>query len=141
MKTFLVGSRYFFKNIKGFKSKDTDRLILIDNPVEFKLCRQITGKGICIFEWKRLTPQEYINHAISCELSMIVGKFLIPEFCKEIGFTIEHLKKLESVFNRLDEKHLYEKVIYDSYIENNDFILTEEQRLNAYNVYLEKRKK
>jgi hypothetical protein len=30
------------------------------------------------------------------------------------------------MFNKLDDKHKYEKVIYDCYILNNDFVLSDE---------------
>lgn len=53
-----------------------------------------------------------------------------------LGFTLEHLKKLEPVVQRLDPKHEYEKIIYYSYIKNGGFYLTDEQRDEAYNVYL-----
>lgn len=66
---------------------------------------------------------------------MCLGKFLIPEFNEKFGITIEDLKGLSSLLDRLDDKHLYEKIIYDAYIENNDFSLTDEQRQNAYNEY------
>lgn len=66
---------------------------------------------------------------------MIVGKFLIAEFNKEIRFTIDDLKKFEQIFDKMDEKHMYEKIIYDSYIENGDFYLTDLQRDKAYKEY------
>ena len=53
---------------------------------------------------------------------------------------IEDLKLFEDSFKRIDDKHKYEKVIYDAYIENGDFVLTEEQRNKAYQLYKEKRK-
>lgn len=70
---------------------------------------------------------------------MEIGKFLIPDFIKEIGFTIEHLKQLKPLVDNLDDKHKYEKVIFDSYILNNDFILNDEQLQNAYKIYLKYR--
>ena len=70
---------------------------------------------------------------------MIVGKFLIPEFCEEIGMTIEDLPKLRPLIEKLDDGHKYEEIIFNSYIENGAFILTDEQRLKAYNSYKESR--
>ena len=58
---------------------------------------------------------------------MQLGKFLVPTFVEAIGFTIEDLKKLQPLADNLDDKRKYEKVIYDSYIQNNDFALTDEQ--------------
>ena len=70
---------------------------------------------------------------------MVVGKFLVPEFCTAIGFTIEDLPKLAPLVERLDDKHMYEKVIYESYLENHAFELTIEQRDRAYSMYRESR--
>ena len=79
--------------------------------------------------------EELIEYHKPCKCGMFIGKFLVPDFAKEIGLTIEDLKELEFLTNNLDERHLYEKIIYDSYIENGDFVLTDEQRLKAYNEY------
>lgn len=38
-------------------------------------------------------------------------------------------------FRRLDERHRYEKTIYNAYIENGSFYLTDEQRRKAYDEY------
>lgn len=130
----LVGSNYFFKNIKGFHSKDTDYATLIDNPIGFNYVRQTSGK-FCLFEWKRMPPEEFISYTLNKGPTMQIGKFLIPEFNNEIGFTIEHLKQLAPLIEKLDDKHKYEKIIFNSYIENNSFTLTEEQRLKAYEEY------
>ena len=50
--------------------------------------------------------------------AMQIVKFLVPEFVQEIGFTIEHLKKLKPLAEKLEGRHKYAKVIYDAYIEN-----------------------
>lgn len=132
---FIVGSNAFFKDIDGFKAHDKDVLVLIDNPIDFKIQRQIRLNGNCIFEWKRMTPKEYIDYHKTCECGMFIGKFLVPEFVKEIGFTINDLKELECLLDKLDDKHFYEKIIYEYYIENNDFYLTDEQLKNVYKIY------
>ena len=118
MKTILVGSSYFFKSFEGFKSKDTDRVVLIEHPVGFKNVRQTSGSGSCLFEWRKMTADEFVEYALTKGPAMQIGKFLVPEFCEEIGFTIEHLKKLEPLVEKLDVKHGYEKIIYNSYIKN-----------------------
>lgn len=81
-----------------------------------------------------MSPEEFITVTLHCS-AITLGKFLVPEFNKEIGFTISHLKQLKPLVDKLDNKHLYEKVIYDSYILNNDFYLTEDQLMQAYNEY------
>lgn len=131
----LIGSTYFFKDIEGFKSKDLDTLEIIENPKEFKYSYQLTGRGRCIFKWKKMTPKEFIQVSLSRNCPMELGKFLVPEFCKEIGFTINDLKQLQILRDALDEKHKYEAIIFDAYIENNDFYLTDEQLSSAYEEY------
>lgn len=135
----IVGSNAFFRSIDGFVSKDIDILELIDKPIGFKIFRQIKFPNKCVFQWKRMSPQEFIDITIKNNTPMEVGKFLVPEFNNEIGFTIDDLKQLDLLFNKLDDKHLYEKIIYDSYIENNQFILTDIQLQKAYEEYLKYR--
>ena len=132
---FLVGSQYFFKDYPDFNPKDKDILKLVEKPNGFNIFRQISLTNKCVFEWKKMSPKAYINFHKKQKTGMLIGKFLIPEFCKEIGFTIEHLKELEPMLENLDDKHKYEIVIYNSYIENNDFVLTQEQRDLAYKIY------
>ena len=50
------------------------------------------------------------------------------------------MKKLQSLIDKLDDKHKYEKIIFDSYIANNKFILTDNQLEESYNKYKETRK-
>lgn len=138
-KSIIVGSKAFFKDIEDFKSKDTDRVVLIDNPVGFNYVRQTSATGSCLYEWKRMTADEFVEFTLNSKIPMSVGKFLVKEFCDEIGFTIEHLKKLEPVFEKLDKKHRYEKIIFNAYIENNDFILNESQLKTAYAEYKNER--
>lgn len=66
---------------------------------------------------------------------MSVGKFLVPEVCKELGIALKDLCVLEPLFDSLDNKHKYEKVIYEFYKENNDFYLTDQQLMLAYQEY------
>lgn len=131
----IVGSRAFFENIDGFSSKDTDVLVLVEEPIGFKNCRQFTFKGKCIFEWRNMPIDEFIDITIRNDIPMEIGKFLVPEFIKLKDMTIDKLKRLKPLVDKLDDKHLYEKVIYESYIENNDFYLSEDQLLRAYNEY------
>ena len=139
MSKILIGSTYFFSNYPDFKSKDVDKLEII-NTNEFKQMRQITGQGTCLFQLKRQeSTEDYIAWAVKSKLGMVIGKFLIPEFCNEIGFTIKDLPKVKSLIEKLDSKHFYEKIIYDSYIKNGSFTLTDEQRDRAYESYKQSR--
>ena len=131
----MVGSSVFFNEIEGFQSKDRDYVILVEKPVGYDFVRQTTSSKACIFEWRKMSPERFVEYSLHRGPAMQIGKFLVPEFVQEIGFTIEHLKALKPLAEKLDERHKYEKVIYDSYIENGSFELTEEQRSKAYEQY------
>lgn len=139
MSKILMGSQYFFSCYEDFKSKDIDEIEIIETN-NFKYMRQLTGQGKCLFQLrKQETTDDYINYALQCNLGMVIGKFLIPEFCQEIGLTINDLPKLKPLIDKLDDKHKYEEIIFDSYIENGSFTLTDEQRERAYKSYKESR--
>lgn len=135
----LVGSNAFFKDIEGFTSKDTDILEFVDNPTDFKNVRQFKFPDKCVFQWRKMSINELIDITLSRNFPMEIGKFLVPEFIKEFKLSIDDLKRLESIIAKLDDKHKYEEVIYNSYIKNNDFTLTEDQLNEAYKIYLKYR--
>lgn len=139
MNKYLMGSQYFFSCYDDFKSKDIDEIQVIETN-EFSQVRQITGQGKCLFQLKKhSSKEEYIDWALKSNVGMVVGKFLIPEFCEAIGFTIEDLPRVSELIDKLDDKHKYEKIIYNSYIKNGSFTLTDEQRERAYKSYKESR--
>ena len=82
---------------------------------------------------------ELIDITLFRNFPMEIGKFLVPEFIKEFKLSIDDLKRLEPIIIKLDDKHKYEEVIYNSYIENNAFYLTDKQLKNAYEIYLKYR--
>lgn len=135
----LVGSNVFFKDIEGFNSKDTDILELVDNPADFRYLRQFRFKDKCVFQWRNMPVDEFIDAELLMNVPMSVCKFLCPEFIRLKGVTIEHLKRLQPLVDNMDEKHMYLKTIYDFYIANNDFTLSEQQLNEAYNIYLKYR--
>ena len=135
----LVGSKAFFENVKGFNSKDTDILELVDNPTDFKYLRQFRFKDKCVFQWRNMPVDEFIDAELLMNVPMSICKFLCPEFIKLKGVTIEQLKRLQPLVDNMDEKHMYLKTIYDFYIANNDFTLTEQQLNDAYKMYLKYR--
>lgn len=135
----LVGSNVFFKDIEGFTSKDTDILEFVDNPTDFKNVRQFKFPDKCVFQWRKMPIDELIDITLSRNFPMEIGKFLVPEFIKEFELSIDDLKRLEPIISKLDDKHKYEEVIYNSYIENNAFYLTDKQLKNAYEIYLKYR--
>lgn len=139
MNKYLMGSTYFFSNYPDFKSKDIDEIQIIETN-EFSQVRQITGQGKCLFQLKKHSSKEdYINWALKSKVGMVIGKFLVPEFCAQIGFELEDLLTLKPLLERLDDRHKYEEIIYFSYLENGSFTLTEEQRLRAYQSYKKSR--
>lgn len=139
MSKFLIGSRYFFSCYEDFHSKDIDELEIVDTE-SFQNMRQLTGQGRCLFSMKRQSSKEkYIELALQSNLGMVVGKFLIPDFCKEIGFCVSDLPRLKPLIDKLDRKHKYEEIIFNSYVENGSFVLTDTQRDAAYKSYKESR--
>lgn len=139
MTKHLMGSQYFFSCYDDFKSKDIDEIQIIETD-EFKQIRQISGQGKCLFQLKKHNSKdEYIDWALKSSIGMVLGKFLIPEFCAEIGFTVEDLRQLAPLVEKLDDKHKYEAIIYDSYLQNGEFSLTSAQRDSAYKSYKESR--
>ena len=71
--------------------------------------------------------------------SLDIGHLLIPKANEELGITIEHLKPLTAIADELigqfDGLYDYHKIIYDAYLANGSFELTEKQRLAAYHAY------
>ena len=139
MNKYLMGSKYFFSCYDDFTSKDIDEIQIIETN-EFNQVRQITGQGKCLFQLRKHPSKEgYINWALQSQIGMVIGKFLIPEFNEAIGFTVEDLPRLEVLIDRLDDKHKYEEIIYNSYLKNGSFTLTDEQRERAYKSYKQSR--
>ena len=131
----LVGSNVFFKDIEGFTSKDIDILEFVDDPTDFKNVRQFKFPNKCVFQWRKMPIDELIDITLFRNFPMEIGKFLVPEFIKEFKLSIDDLKRLEPIIAKLDDKHKYEEVIYNAYLENNDFMLTDKQKQKAYSVY------
>ena len=137
---FPIGSSVFFSDYEDYTAKDNDKLCIMDNfPIKDTNVLNLKLNGDDVFFYKNMSKDEFIKDTIDSKVPMRVGKFLSPEFCKYIGFEISDYAKLNEVFNNLDDRHQYEKIIRDAYIENNSFTLTDEQRLKAYEEYKGKR--
>lgn len=139
MKPIVVGSRAFFSGMEGFRSKDKDFIILESNPIGYKWRREQSLRGICTFFYKLEPAIDMIRRTISNGDPLLVGKFLVPEFANAIGATIDDICQLEKLVLLLDDKHAYYKVIFNAYISNNAFYLTDEQRDAAFKLYQEAR--
>ena len=140
IKTFSIGSSVFFNRIEGFSPKDIDELCIMDRfPLQGNVLHTfLHGKDV--FFYRDMDKEEFIKDALESEVPMRVGKFLVPDFAKYLGLTIDDLPRLKPLIDSIDEKHDYEKIIYNAYIANGDFYLTNEQRQLAYNNYLQRRK-
>ena len=132
-----MGSSYFFDRYDDYKIKDNDELHIVDEFIfPNRVCMNMKlFDGNDIFIFKNTDKQEYINDVYESGVNMKVGKFLIPEFNKYINLTIDDLKSLQPIFDNMDKKHTYERVIFESYLKNGDFFLTDEQRMEAYKEY------
>lgn len=134
---FRVGSTYFFSGYADFRPSDIDEVEFEEHPRLYRNVMQFRKKdgSRCYYKWRKMTADEFVEYTLNSKLPMEIGKFLVPEVAEYLGFTLDHLKQLKPVVERLDGKHKYEKVIYDSYLRNGGFFLTEEQRISAYSEY------
>lgn len=138
-KRFIIGSRVFFQGMEGYRSKDDDSLHIMDNWDMKSTIVNFRKDGKDCFLMKDLPKGELIEDTLESNIPMKAGKFLVPAFIEYLGMTISDLKLLSPLFEKIDEAHRYEKVIYDAYIENNGFFLTDGQREAAYREYLKTR--
>jgi hypothetical protein len=133
---YTVGSRYFFETYPDYESKDHDILIIEDPPfMPYNHMMIIRGQGKDVFRYRPHTADEFINYTLELNVPMVIGKFLIKEFCEDWGITIDHLKKLKNLAEKMDDKHEYVKYIYNVFVDNNRFELTQEERDEAYSIY------
>lgn len=140
-KKFTIGSRAFFGGMLDFQSKDTDVLILTDEPKGYEHYKQTSMSGRCTMEWSKKEKADFLSFATREKASGLeFGKFLVTEFASELGITIANLTMLYEHFKeRIDQKHKYQHEIYKFYVENNGFYLTDKQRAIAYEVYKKER--
>lgn len=139
--TLKMGSSYFFENFDDYVLKDYDELNIMDEfPIMCKvnvLNARKDGKDIFFFRYRN--KDTFIEDTLGSNIPMQAGKFLIPEFAEYLGLTISDLKKLGPLFEKMDDRHSYEKIIYDAYLENSAFYLTDKQLQEAYIEYKKKR--
>ena len=139
IKEFKIGSSIFFDSYSDYTQKDIDILAITDLSLFGKQMMNMKLKEKDIFFMCIEENSVMIDKTLESGVNMRAGKFLSPEFAEYIGLTIEELKRLKPMFDEIDDKHRYEKVIFDSYVENNGFFLTDEQRLRAYDEYKRER--
>lgn len=138
----LTGSKYFFKNCEGYnpETTDTDYIEVLETN-EFLRTRLIHDEnGYEIHQWKLKPKSEIFEDLEHKPNSLAVCALLIPEFNEAFGITFLDLVKVENNVNNLTGKYSYYKVIYDAYMKNGSFVLTDEQRQAAYEVYKKNKK-
>ena len=140
IKTFTIGSSAFFSGMPGYSPKDIDELNIVDTfPFEGNSIHVKNLHGKDVFFFRDMDKEGFMQDTRKSGLSMVVGKFIVPEFANYLGLTIDELKGMSDLFDNLDEKHSYEKIIYDAYIENGGFFLNDKQREKSFNKYKETR--
>ena len=139
-KQFTVGSRAFFSDMSGFRSKDSDILVLMDEPAGFQWRREQQLRGVNTFQYKREPIAQMIQRTLDADDPLMVGKFLVPEVAAELGVSVADILPLQPLVSKLDDKHKYYAVIFDAYQTNGSITLTQEQLNEAYQLYTEARK-
>lgn len=141
IKKFLTGSRYYFDGIEGFNPHDTDYIIIVDKMKT--VYNHVHNNNTCYFYYRNSTLKNIVSYIIAKNTSLICASLLHKDFAEYIGLTITELKtndKLMILFENMPIKWKYLHYVYKSYIENNGFYLTDEQRMHAYNLYCDARK-
>ena len=142
----ITGSAYFFSSMPDYAPKDIDYVTYQEHPLKFKFLHQITKPGMDLFIYnKDLIFEEHVKYLTARNSKvppMSLCNYLNNDFIKMFfgSITIEQLKQLQPLVDKMDWKHRYLVMIYNFYILNNDFNLTDEQRLEAYKKYKAERK-
>ena len=143
MKKIVIGSNTFFKDYVDYTSHDVDYIVFEENPKQYKNFMHINlrCKGSDTF-YRDMSKEEFTEYELKhcSKVPMAAGKLLVPELCEYKNITIEDLKRFQLAFDSMDNKHKYEQIIYQSYLENNSFTLTNDQRDKAYKEYKKLRK-
>ena len=136
MKKILIGSNVFFSRYNDFISKDKDYAYIINDSNYGHTYSYKHYIGVCVIKFVNLDKERLMRIFTTKKvLPMSLCQFLVPEFAEYFGITIDDLKKLKKLRDTLDYKHLYLRIIYDAYLENGKFELTQEQRDRAYASY------
>lgn len=136
----ITGSRAFFDGVKGFKPHDNDYVCFVNkDDASFDLVGYDIKPGECIFNIVNYSKNELIEKFLNRKGSTFVCFFLVPEIISKIGLTIGDLKRVKPIRDKLNGTHTYLGIIYDAYIENNSFTLTNEQLEKAYDEYVKSR--
>jgi len=139
-KQFLAGSNYFFKQYTDYQKHDIDYIVLNDDmPLDYWHFYDDIQQ-IDWFYWKINTPKWHIEYLLKPNsFALDVAHLLIPEVAHDLGITIKDLDRLQPIIEQIvpqvgPEYHYYE-LIYQFYLQNNGFWLTQEQLDTVYNDY------
>ena len=136
---FKVGSRAFFEGYSDFNSHDSDYVLIENKPELYKTFAVIRTKDSDYFCYREMNKDEFLKfeleHCSKNKSEMAAGKLLTPELISYYNITLNDLKPFEMFINNFDNKHKYEKIIYNAYIENGDLFLTKSQLDDAYKEY------
>lgn len=138
-KKIQVGSKAFFSQYEDFEPRDNDFVEIHDDAdLDFWVTNE---DGEHIFHFKRMGKIEFIDFECNRarKFPLVVSKFIVPELIEHFGINLEDLFICISLFNNIDRRHQYVKFIFECYLKNSDFILTDEQRDEAYCLYKEAR--
>lgn len=149
VKTFIVGSRYFFNDVDTDRdidiivilSKDTSSSSMLDVKNEVYTKFQSYKKIDILYVSEKISLDDLLKIAESRNICILrICTCLVPEIAEYLNLKISDLPKIKNYVYKLKEinkKWKYYELIYESYIENNSFTLTEEQRQKAKEIYLE----
>ena len=134
-KKIQVGSKAFFSQYEDFEPRDNDFVEIHDEAdVDFWVTKENDEH---IFHFRRMNKIDFIEFECNRahKFSLVVSKFIVPELVEHFGINLEDLFICMSLFNNIDRRHQYVKFIFECYLKNGDFTLTDEQRDEAYNMY------
>ena len=139
--TFTVGSQAFFKDKPDFKPHDKDLLMIVDEGNGFKFSKQLSTGSTCYIYLVKHSVKDILNFVLQDKVTPLqVCKFFVPEVSEFLGMTLANFKKLEPKVRKLTGKHQYYQIIFDAYVANGSFALSEEQLEEAYASYIASRK-
>ena len=138
-KEYLVGSRLFFDGMPDYNPKDSDYVMLVENPTIFNDCMTVRGDKKDIFLWRKTDAEEFVDMTIRLGTPMLAGKFLNKELCVDIRMTQQLFRRLKPLFDNMDDKHAYQKPVFDHILKTWDFDIPDKIKNIAFLIYLNSR--
>lgn len=134
VKKLAVGSGVFFRRFKDYEVHDIDYVCIVDHytlgsPMRVKI------EDEDLFLTEDFPKERWLYETVQCGYGLQAGKFLCPDIINHLHLEIEDLERLKECIDRMDDRHHYLQMIYQFYLDNRKFELTEEQLLEAYNDY------